>query len=96
MHDRIRKRFLAGQSVIESITIEFKNGDALFGPISTFSMWASFYGDVPIRFVFDAEEPLDLALAEPVIGWNRLADGTELSLPDEIAKRFATWNPAVS
>ena len=70
--------------------------DALFGPISTFSMWASFYGDVPIRFVFDAKEPLDLALAEPVIGWNRLADGTELRLPDDLVKRFAAWNPAVS
>ena len=28
-HDRIRKRFLRGQAVVEAISIEFHNGDSL-------------------------------------------------------------------
>jgi|GEM_PF-375176 len=31
LHRRIQKRFMSGQAVIETITIEFRNGDALVG-----------------------------------------------------------------
>ena len=35
--------------------------DYLFGPVSTFSQWASFYGTKPLFHLYDREDRLDLA-----------------------------------
>lgn len=49
--------------------------DFIAGPPSTFSMWASFYGDVPLYIVEDADRPVEIADFSPIVALNRFADG---------------------
>ncbi len=58
--------------------------DFIFGPPSTYSAWASFYGDVPLRFLFDLA-PLTaesfLPVAERIRRWVDLAMEHGKNLP---------------
>ncbi len=44
--------------------------DYIIGPPSTFSMWASFYGDVPLKFVKNEKEQIKLSDFSPTIAQN--------------------------
>ena len=44
--------------------------DYIIGPPSTFSMWASFYGNVPLRFVKNEKEQINLLDFSPIIAQN--------------------------
>ena len=50
--------------------------DYIMGPPSTFSMWASFYGNVPLRFLLHADDRPTIAEFRPMVGFNRFADGS--------------------
>ena len=52
----------------------------ILGPPSTFSMWASFYGNVPIRFVKHKNEQISLSEFSPIIARDRFKNGHTLSL----------------
>lgn len=49
--------------------------DYILGPPSTFSMWASFYGDVPLKFIHFKNEKLSLSDFSPIIARNLFKDG---------------------
>lgn len=49
--------------------------DYILGPPSTFSMWASFYGDVPLKFVHHIDEKLSLSDFSSIIAQNIFKDG---------------------
>ncbi len=48
----------------------------IIGPPSTFSMWASYYGDVPLRFLMSKEENIHLSDFSPIVSQNRFKNGT--------------------
>ena len=50
----------------------------IFGPPSTYSMWASFYGDVPYNNFFSAEEYMALKDFSPIIAPSTFANGRVL------------------
>ncbi|HAX17707.1 MAG TPA: hypothetical protein DCY00_03825 [Actinobacteria bacterium] len=50
--------------------------DYIFGPPSTFSMWASFYGEVPLRFITNPDTDLSLDKFKKIIYQNYYEDGT--------------------
>ena len=52
--------------------------DYIIGPPSTFSMWASFYGNVPIYFIHDADSKIDLKDFSPIVHQNYKEDGSRL------------------
>jgi hypothetical protein len=54
--------------------------DYIIGPPSTFSMWASFQGNVPIYFIQDANTPVNLKSFSPIIHQNYKEDGSGLWL----------------
>ncbi len=54
----MRVRFGTGH-VVEDL-YSFAAVDLLVGPPSTFTGWASFYGDVPLAMVESADEPIDV------------------------------------
>jgi len=49
--------------------------DYILGPPSTFSMWASFYGDVPLRFIHNQRDKVALSEFSPIIAQNRFKNG---------------------
>lgn len=49
--------------------------DYLLGPPSSFSMWASFYNQVPLRIIQNASEPLDAVPFSPIVAMDRFLDG---------------------
>ena len=55
--------------------------DFIAGPPSTYSMWASFYGDVPLYIVEDIDRPVTRADFSAIVALNRFADGRTFSLP---------------
>ncbi len=63
----LRVRFGTGH-VIEDL-YALAAVDMLVGPPSTFTGWASFYGDVPLIMIEDADEPIDVSsvLPEPTV-----------------------------
>ena len=46
--------------IVEDI-YSFAECDLLIGPPSTYTKWASFYGDVPLHVMEDAKQPIDVA-----------------------------------
>lgn len=52
--------------------------DYIFGPPSTFSMWASFYGQVPCRFILPDDEDWSLSDFEPIVAQNLFLSGNRL------------------
>jgi len=53
--------------------------DYLIGPPSTFSMWSSFYGEVPLRFIKYANENLFLSEFNVIIAQDLFENGTVLN-----------------
>jgi len=49
--------------------------DYLLGPPSTFSMWASFIGDVPLRLIKGAEENIQMDQFSPILYQNVFRNG---------------------
>ena len=62
--------------------------DYIIGPPSSFSQWASFYGDVPLRFLLDANEKVDLSEFSPIIGMNAFQNGKRLIDVDGVRFRL--------
>ena len=52
--------------------------DYIFGPPSTYSMWASFYGQVPYNNFFASDEILKIEDFSPIIAPSTFANGREL------------------
>lgn len=52
----------------------------IIGPPSTFSQWASFYGKVPLKFVLNADERIQLSDFSQIIAINRFENGNILSV----------------
>jgi hypothetical protein len=50
--------------------------DYIIGPPSTFSMWASFYGEVPLRFIKYADERIKLNDFLRIVSQNVFEDGS--------------------
>ena len=59
----MRVRFGTGR-VIEDM-YSFAAVDVLVGPPSTFTGWASFYGDVPLAMIESPDEPIDVSSLVP-------------------------------
>ena len=49
--------------------------DYIAGPPSTFSRWASYYGDVPLRFITSKEDTIQLSDFSPIVAQNRFQNG---------------------
>ena len=49
--------------------------DYITGPPSTFSRWASYYGDVPLRFITSKEDTIQLSDFSPIVAQNRFQNG---------------------
>ncbi len=49
--------------VIEDL-YSFANTDLLIGPPSTFTLWASFYGNVPLSMLHTADQPIDTSAVQ--------------------------------
>jgi hypothetical protein len=65
--------------------------DFIAGPPSTYSMWASFYGEVPLYIVEDADRPVALADFSPIVALNRFADGHKFSLQFADDANLDSW-----
>ncbi len=50
--------------------------DYIFGPPSTYSMWASYYGQVPLQFITEGKDALALEKFSPIVSQNTFANGT--------------------
>ena len=59
--------------------------DYIIGPPSTFSMWASFYGNVPLRIVTKDESKISLDQFKSILAVDTFVDGTRF-LHDEKLK----------
>jgi hypothetical protein len=67
-------------SMIEDLEI-LSLVDFIIGPPSTFSMWASYVGHVPIHFILDKNETVEIKEFSPIIGFNLHKNGKTLTLP---------------
>lgn len=54
----------------------------IIGPPSTFSMWASFYGNVPLNFIESSDKNINLADFSNIIAMNRFKNGRIYRAPD--------------
>lgn len=52
--------------------------DYIVGPPSSFSQWASFYGDVPLHLILNAQEEIDINKFCPIVGMNVFQNGKRL------------------
>lgn len=52
--------------------------DYIVGPPSSFSQWASFYGDVPLHLILSAKDEIDIKNFCPVVGMNHFQNGKRL------------------
>lgn len=52
--------------------------DYIIGPPSSFSQWASFYGDVPLHLLLNAQEEIDINEFCPIVGMNLFQNGKRL------------------
>ena len=50
--------------------------DYIIGPPSTFSMWASFCGQVPLRILRYSAEQIDVKQFSPIVAQNKFANGS--------------------
>lgn len=66
--------------------------DFIIGPISTFSRWASFVGDVPLCFLDrnHMEEPLYFRKLQDYSHWE---DGTQIISMTQINNEYTGWKP---
>lgn len=69
--------------------------DYILGPNSTFSMWASFFGQVPIFFVDDPYDSISLDDFEPFVGFNRYLSGREFIHDPDLIPIFSAFNFAI-
>lgn len=65
--------------------------DFIAGPPSTYSMWASFYGDVPLHIVENIETKVEIGEFSPIIALNRFANDRQFGLPPEAGDNLDTW-----
>ena len=63
-----------GKSAIQDLYI-LSQCDYIVGPPSSFSMWASFYGQVKIKFIVDPDEKINIKDFSPIVQQNMLANG---------------------
>lgn len=68
-----------GQSAIQDLYI-LSQCDYIVGPPSSFSMWASFYGQVKLNFIRDTNEKINLKNFSPILQQNIFANGKTLSM----------------
>lgn len=68
--------------------------DRIIGAPSTFSMWASFFGDVPMSVIIDAACLPQPEEASAVIGPVMFANGTRYTLREEAEAMYGRWNSA--
>lgn len=57
--------------------------DVVLGPPSTFSMWASFYGAVPLVFLLDSQQAMPTVLPPYIVAQNKFSDGSQLMLDSD-------------
>lgn len=69
--------------------------DFIVAAPSTFSLWASFIGQVPLHFLTDADHRVDLANFSPAACLSHLANGTPYTLREEAAVVHGPWNCAL-
>ena len=81
---------LPGASGLEDLHV-LSLCDMIAGPPSTYSMWASFIGDVPLHIVESIEAPLAANQFSPVIALNRFADGRQFSLAKAAGDDLDAW-----
>ena len=65
--------------------------DFIIAAPSTFSLWASFCGEVPIGFLLDEESPLDLSTFSSAISLSELENKIPYSLKDEAEAIHGPW-----
>ncbi|MDQ1141881.1 MAG: hypothetical protein EOO44_04135 [Flavobacterium sp.] len=53
--------------------------DYMLGPPSTFSMWSSFYGKVPLKFILPTSESIALAEFSIIVAQDTFASGSKFS-----------------
>ncbi|MBK5722328.1 alpha-1,2-fucosyltransferase [Dysgonomonas sp. Marseille-P4677] len=54
--------------------------DYIIGPPSSYSQWASFYGQVPVRYIMSANDKLNLSEFSEVITFNRFKNGNVMNI----------------
>lgn len=69
--------------------------DYILAAPSTFSLWASFIGQVPLHFLTDGDHRVDLANFSPATCLSQLANGTPYTLREEAAAVHGPWNCAL-
>ncbi|WP_159321666.1 hypothetical protein [Spiribacter roseus] len=52
--------------------------DLIVGPPSTFSMWASFYGSVPLVYLLGADQVMPSTLPPYIVAQNKFSDGSRM------------------
>ena len=57
--------------------------DYIIGPPSTYSQWASFYGNVPLCLILSSEQKISFADFSPIIRLDTFADGRILQIDDQ-------------
>ena len=62
--------------------------DYIFGPPSTYSQWASFYGDVPLCLILHAEQNVTFKHFSSIVSLDTFANGSRLQM-DETTGRFS-------
>lgn len=56
--------------------------DFIMGPPSTYSMWASFYGEKPMRFLMNRNDKINIKDFKLIVSENTFSDGTKLNIAD--------------
>ena len=65
--------------------------DFIIAAPSTFSLWASFCGEVPIGFLLDEESPVDVSTFSPAMSLSGLENGIPFVLKDEGDASRGPW-----
>lgn len=52
----------------------------IIGPPSSYSQWASFLGEVPVKFIMSADEKVDLSGFSKIVSFNTFENGKTLSI----------------
>lgn len=73
-----------GQSAVEDLAC-LSACDYIFGPSSTFSMWASYYGNVPLRILDPGEHTISLDEFEPIIALSQFASRRYVPVDDDVS-----------
>ena len=73
-----------GQSAVEDLAC-LSACDYIFGPSSTFSMWASYYGNVPLRILDPGENTISIDEFEPIIAFSQFASRRYVPVDDDVS-----------